>query len=461
MGWKEEIRHVVVLMLENQSFDRLLGFVRLPDPSEQLDGVRGDESVPAAPGGQSPVVRLRRATTPDAYVTDPCPGHQLEDATEQLFGQEHVPDPPTPTMNGFVLNYAKQPGEHGRPIGGERGAGIMECLDPALVPVISTLATNFVVCDRWFSSVPGPTWPNRFFAHAGTSSSVIDSPTDAQQIEGFLGTRFRMRSIYENLAQANRTWAVYFEDHAQAFALRNLHRFANDCFRRHDAFAADVAADHLPDYSFVEPVYMDGPDSHASDEHPPHHLLEGERFIAWVYDTLRSNPAVWERSLLVVLYDEHGGFYDHVPPPATVPPDDASAANAKFKFDRLGVRVPALLVSPWARKGHADHRTYDHTSLLATIKMLFGLPQFLTRRDAQANTFDESDFLDAPRAAADLPLNLLSLVPARPAAASRLGRGFSDLEQSLLALSTTLGKAGVGPFQGGATDGPGTRFQAP
>ena len=441
MTWKAEVEHVVVLMLENQSFDRLLGFVRLDDPAQRLDGVTGDEAIPAVPGDPTRRVRVRRATTPAAYVTDPTPGHQLEDITMQVFGAERVPEPPTPTMNGFVWSYSRQPGPDGRPLGIEPAEAIMECLDPALIPVLSTLARNFVVCDRWFSSVPGPTWPNRFFVHAATSNGLIESPTDAGALAGFLGTRFRLRTIYERLMARGRTWAIYFGDHAQAFGISTLHRYASDNFRRFDAFAFDVAAGTLPHYSFLEPTYMDAPGILAGDQHPPHYLLDGERLIAWVYDTLRGNEAVWRTSLLVLLYDEHGGFFDHVPPPATVPPDDASAGGAKFKFDRLGVRVPALLVSPWVRKGRVDHQVYDHTSLLATVKTLFGLPDFLTRRDAQANTLAEGNFLAAPRPLADTPSSLGALVPAHASGAARPGK-LSDLQQSLLTLRAALNAGG-------------------
>jgi phospholipase C len=186
---------------------------------------------------------------------------------------------------------------------------------------------------------------------------------------------------------------------------------------------------------------MDVPGSPASDQHPPHHLMAGERLIAWVYDTLRSNPALWRRTLLLLLYDEHGGFYDHVPPPAAAPPDDASAGSGQFTFDRLGVRVPALLISPWVRKGRADHRVYDHTSLLATLKGLFGLPAFLTRRDASANPLDDADFLETPRALDDTPANLGALLAGRPSSPPRKSK-LSDLQQSLLLLQQIQGTPG-------------------
>ncbi len=441
MGWKDEIQHVVVLMLENQSFDRLLGCLRLDDPAQRLDGLAGDVRLPADLASPARLVPLPRGTDSALYVTDPTPGHQLEDLSEQIFGQAQPPAGAAPSMTGFVANYARQEGDDGRPIGAERAAAALACLDPSLVPVISTLARSFVVCDRWFASAPGPTWPNRFFVHAATSNGYIDSPGNLEQLAGFLGGRFRFRTIFESLGAAGRTWAVYFGDHAQAFGIGSLHRYARDNFRRLDAFAAEVAAGTLPHYAFLEPQYMDAPGSPASDQHPPHHLVEGERLIAWVYDTLRSNPALWRRTLLLLLYDEHGGFYDHVPPPAAEPPDDASAGSSQFRFDRLGVRVPALLISPWVRKGRADHRVYDHTSLLATLKGLFGLPAFLTRRDARANPLDDADFLDSPRALDDTPANLGALLAGRPTPPPRKSK-LSDLQHSLLLLQQIQGTPG-------------------
>jgi phospholipase C len=437
MPWPDEIRHVVVLMLENQSFDRLLGFLRLDDPAERVDGVTGDETQPLVPGDPSRTVRVRRATSPEAYVSDPCPGHSLEDVNVQVFGGHPPPDPGAPTMDGFLWNYARQPGADGRPIGAERGAAIMDCLDPALLPVISALGRSFVVCDRWFASMPGPTWPNRFFVHAGTARGLLETPTEIGQLAGFLLPRYRMRTIFEALGDAGHTWAVYFGDHTQTFALAGLHRYADQGFRSLERFAEDVRAGTLPSYAFLEPVYLDTPVAPASDQHPPHDLVEGERLIAWVYDTLSGNEALWRRSLFVLLYDEHGGCYDHVPPPAAVPPDDESASNPRFAFDRLGARVPAVIASPWVRRGHVDHRVYDHTSLLATLRSLFGLPAPLTRRDAHASALDAANFLDAPRPAGDMPSNLGALLPPRRRG-GRVETRLSDLQQSLVLLERVL-----------------------
>ena len=443
------IRHVVVLVLENQSFDRLLGWVTLPDRAQRLDGLTGQESVPAAPPDPGNLVPVSKISTTDAYVTDPGPGHSIDDATLQIFGQRRVPDPPVPKNNGFVLSYAEQPGPGGHPIGPAAGRTIMQCLDPALVPVISTLTQNFVVCDHWFSSVPGPTWPNRFFLHAGTANGLLDTPETAGQLASkFFTSPYRMRSIFENLMDAGHSWKVYYDDYGQTFAFRNLHPYVSR-WERFEAFARDVARGALPEYSFIEPRGFSAPGWPANDQHPPHSVLEGERLIANVYDTLRSAEDVWRQCLFVLLYDEHGGFYDHVPPPAAVVPD-ATSGHAQFGFDRLGVRVPAILVSPWVGEGIADHTVYDHTSLPATLKTMFGLPRFLTARDAAAATF-EHNFLPQARSVTlrDLSARLraVSAAPApAPAASAPSDTGLSQHQKSLKSLAEVVAglKGGAG-----------------
>jgi phospholipase C len=445
MSAREAIRHVVVLMLENRSYDHMLGFLELDDPNERLEGLTGDEAIPPDPEAPTELVRVSRATTARAYVTDPDAGHQFADVTYQLFGRRTVPTPPTPLNNGFVRNYAEQLGHDGKPVGPDVGRTIMQCLDPSLLPVLSKLARSFVVCDHWFSSLPGPTWPNRFFVHAATSAGLTDTPSSRDVFDSSLfGGPYRMRTIYQNLLDRGHTWKVYFHDGAQAFALRNLHRYA-DLFQRFEdarpgqsTFLDDAAAGTLPDYAFIEPQYFSLLDAPANDDHPPHDLVEGERLIATVYDALRANEDVWQHCVFVIVWDEHGGFYDHVPPPAAVPPDGIVSATTGFRFDRLGVRVPALLVSPWVGKGKADHTVYDHSSLPATVKWLFGLPDFLTERDRAANTFDRN-FLAEPRATTDTPSNLSALVPRVPIPAVAADeRDLSDHQQALHALARAL-----------------------
>jgi phospholipase C len=311
----------------------------------------------------------------------------------------------------------------------------MRCLDPTLVPALTTLARSFTVCDHWFASVPGPTWPNRYFLHAGTAKGFLTTPeTPAQFVSQFWTSPYDMPTIFESLGDRGLTWTIYFDDYAQAFALRRLHPYA-DRFQRYEQFAQDVARGTLPTYAFIEPRSFSAPGYPANDQHPPHDLLEGEKLIAEVYDTLRANDTLWRQSLLVVPYDEHGGFYDHVAPPRALPPDASRARPSGFAFDRLGVRVPAILVSPWVAAGRVDHTVYDHTSVPATIKKMFGLPRFLTARDAAANTFDRNFLPDARSVSLT---NLRRLVPTT-ASVAPVGGSMSAYQRSLQALAEAVG----------------------
>ncbi len=344
MGALDEIQHVVVLMFENQSFDRLLGYLTLDDPGQNLEGLSGNESNPMSPPGDLTPIPVTKLSSASAYV-----------------------------MN--------------------------------------------------------------FFAHAATANGLLVTPeTPSQLASQFWGSPYRMRSIFENLQDRGHDWTVYFDDYSQVFALRNLHARI-DRFQKFERFAADVAAGSLPRYSFIEPRSFSALGYPANDQHPPHSLVEGERLLANVYDTLRGEEAVWRRCLLVVLYDEHGGFYDHVPPPRAVPPDDVKATGSGFGFDRVGVRVPALLVSPWVGEGRADHTVYDHTSLLATLKKMLDLPSFLTARDAAANTF-EGNFLTDARAVS--LTNLSARVPEVTTAPAPGSEKMSTHQRSLLALARVL-----------------------
>jgi hypothetical protein len=142
----------------------------------------------------------------------------------------------------------------------------------------------------------------------------------------------------------------------------------------------------LPTYSFIEPRYFDFLSFKANDQHPPHDVALGDVLIADVYESLRLSP-IWGSTLLVVVWDEHGGIYDHVLPPKTVNPDNLVHVDPPFDFTRLGVRVPAVLISPWIPRGTVDSTVYDHTSVSASLNELLDLPEFLTKRDAAAETF--------------------------------------------------------------------------
>lgn len=426
------ISQIVVLMLENRSFDHMLGFAGL---GAGLSGSESNDPVPTQPG-QSVKVSKDAAYTGDLVVD---PSHRFEDINIQLFGVASPPVPPPAKTNiGFVLNYAQQPG-----VTAATAPNIMKCFDPTRLPALTTLAQEFVVCDQWFSSVPAQTWPNRFFMHAATSMGQIDNQSRV----------YSCRTVYDNLSDAEIDWRVYFHDLPQCIMLASLRKPA---YRKNfkvfaERFALDCMTGLLPQYSFIEPRYFDFLSFKANDQHPPHDVALGDHLVADVYEAIRNSP-MWDTTLLVILWDEHGGLYDHVLPPATVNPDGLIHQSPDFDFTRLGLRVPAVLVSPYLERGKVDSTIYDHTSVLASAKELFDLSDFLTRRDAAANTVGHlvtdskrtGTPMTLPRAQADVPLPVApttSLMTADQMAATlpmASGAPLSEFQESLIGLTKTL-----------------------
>lgn len=384
------IEHVIVLMLENRSFDHFFGF--LYPQSLTFEGLTGNEFNLADPldAESTKYFVNRNARSKDL---DEDSGHDFEDVHEQLFG---IPlggtGEPTPPVNGgFVRNYERK----------NSGAGhrIMNCFEPKTLPVLSRLAEEFAVCDHWFSSTPGPTWPNRLFVHTGSSDGRVDNS-------------YRLyddRTVFNLLSAAGKTWSFYLEGHVtQAMALTKLWSFKKWAFRRLDTFKDLAAQGKLLNYSFIEPRFFRADGFKApTDQHPPHDVHRGEELIADVYKAVRNSP-LWEKSLLVITHDEHGGLYDHVHPPPAVPPGPESA-DPPFKFDRYGVRVPAVVVSPYIAKKTVVNTEFDHTSIIATVRKLFGVSEHLRDRDAVAATIDECLNLSSPRT--DAPLDIRDTVP--------------------------------------------------
>ena len=383
---KSPIEHIVVLMMENRSYDHMLGY--LPH-GHGLTGEEHNLVDPADPSSEKVYVSNR-----SGYVTEPNPSHDVVSVERQVYGAVGQVVHPAP-MSGFVkMQIETAQGDL------EVGKKIMECFDPAKIPALTTLAREFVVCDRWHSSVPGPTWLNRFFVHAATSDGV--SRDDAKH-------PYRMKTIFDLLSDSGFTWTVYYGDIPQCIILERLGEKLGH-FKKFHRFYEDVEHGDLAAYSFIEPRFMSFHRWQATDQHPPHDVRLGEYLIAEVYDTLRASR-YWEKSLLVIVYDEHGGFFDRVPPPDQVPnPDGKVAVDPPFDFTRLGVRVPAVLVSPWVEKGQIDSTLYEHASLPATVRTLFGLPEALTARDRAANTFEKNLSRNTPRS--DAPIRLP--VPGRP-----------------------------------------------
>jgi phospholipase C len=420
--------HVVVLMLENRSFDHMLGYFQ--PAGNTVDGLKGNESNRsdiANPSSTLTTVSNNAAYTGDftlpgnpGKTTEVDPGHEFTDVDAQLYARVGGQRPAAPNNLGFVDNYRRRPNSSTA-----LAPNVMKCFGPDRVPVLTTLASEFAVCDKWFSSVPGPTWPNRLFVHCGTSDGNV---VHKNQLYG-------MRTVEKLLRNKKRSSRIYAGDIAQSLLLREL-IFMGGVFSFMDAFYAHVRQRKLPTYSFIEPDYFGG---NATDQHPPHDVAVGEDLIGKVYEALRQSP-YWEKSVLVVLYDEHGGLYDHVPPPAAVNPDGKSSANPPFDFKRLGVRVPAVVVSPFVPKGTVDSTVYDHTSITATLRKWFGLGP-LTQRDAAANTFDGLLSLTTPRT--DAPVKLKRPERLRVRAAARAAPApapLSDLQRQLVDLADLVAK---------------------
>ena len=399
----DRIKHVFVLMLENRSFDHMLGFFRLegvdaitgqPTSTERLDPAR--DWNPGPDGKPVPV------SFPADWAMSHDPGHEFPDVQEQLCGVNGV----FPYINnsGFVNNYAKvdpaHPGE------------IMKCYAPEQLPVMTTLAREFAVCDHWFSSMPGPTWPNRFFIHAASSGGLDHSPTTENIASSILvnGYKFDNGTIYDRLDDEGISWTIYKGDaFPQALAISGMTlRLAEGRLRDFEDFSKHVQdPNYSTSYAFIEPDYHVAADFvRGNSQHPKDDVTRGEALLKQVYETIRNSPH-WENSVLIVTHDEHGGFYDHVPAPRTVAPGDSTTSpeNNRYTFDFtwLGVRVPAIVISPPIPGGTIDHTVYDHTSALATLEHIFGLLP-LTERDKQANTFYHLFSLDSPRT--DAPLTL-------------------------------------------------------
>ncbi len=250
------------------------------------------------------------------------------------------------------------------------------------LPALHRLAREFLICDHWYSSLPGPTWPNRFFALTGTSMGRVNMPEDGEHTVDFQGWYQQDQStLFDRLSEQGISWKIHFHDIPQTVCL--MHQRSPENAARYfpiSEFYKDARGPEgeFPAFCFIEPDYNGITEN---DDHPPHDIMKAQKLLADVYNALRSNEHLWNSTLLVVLYDEHGGFYDHAEPPSTVPPDDH---HEEYTFDRLGVRVPALLISPWVRQGF-DSTPFDHTSLLKYLIEKWQLGP-LGKRTAQANS---------------------------------------------------------------------------
>lgn len=391
------IKHIVVLMMENRSFDNLLGWLKR-DKNAKIDGLTGSEKLPRDPKDLSkgfvPVTRGGYDISPDD------PKHTFDEIAIQINGDK---------MNGFVFDSLSYKQNETNPV---------SMFDHRSAPIINTLADEFAVFDRWFCSIPTSTDPNRAFAMSGTSQGVLTN---------YNGTRWTQQSYLDYLREHNRTYAGYYQDDVWVFGYFEDMQTAEVASHIHlldQHFFADAAAGTLPAFSWLQPRSSTiSPTRTPTWQHPDASVALGEELIKQVYEALRAGPG-WEDTLLLITYDEHGGFYDHVAPPRHgVPAPDASVADNGFAFDQLGIRVPTLAISPWIAKGRLVHDAlpnerptrfsqFESTSIMATANILLGLKDEgaapLGERMAWANTF-AGLFDELPYPRSDCPMQLPAL----------------------------------------------------
>jgi phospholipase C len=429
------IEHIVVLMLENRSFDHMLGYLysengNVSPRGDAFDGLTGRESCPDATGNPISVYRIT-PDTPHTYLMPGAdPGEGFAATNAQLFGTETPAPGAKETNQGFVRNYAKaiaaNRAKHWYVVPGTTPEMIMGCYAPETLPVLSALARSYAVCDHWFCSAPTMTMPNRAFACAGTSQGHLDDHTKI----------FTVPSIFGSMSDHSVPWKIYGYDKSPLTRLDfpDTTGAASTHFGLFTDFWADAAAGTLPAYAFLEPSWS----SNGNSQHPNYDVALGEQLLLDTYRAVHDGPA-WSSTLLIITYDEHGGCYDHVAPPAGATPPDHAVGEFGFDLTRFGLRVPTVLVSPLIEAGTvfrvpAGGVPLDHTSILATVQHRWSLPP-LTARDAVAPDVSAVLSLATPRT--DDPLTGIT-APAASALPTALTGTPSHLQQVQADLASRL-----------------------
>lgn len=340
----------VILMMENRSFDHYLGALRLIEGRDVV-GLSGTEKNPAPDGTFVDVFKLEDFTPAD-------PPHGWDDCHNQFNGGKN---------DGFVLAHA-----------GNSQADVMGYYVREQIPITYALADAHAICDHWFASVMGPTWPNRFYLHGASSKGQ----------KGNLPV-FGFKSIFGLLDDAGISHRVYYHDVAWCsgayFKTSGLSGIEN--------FFKDAENGTLPNVVFIDPQFLG---QGANDDHPDHDVRLGQALIASVYAALGKSPQ-WNKCMFILTYDEHGGFFDHVVPPTT--------SDDEADFRQMGFRVPSIVAGPFVKTGCTVTTEFEHVSILRTLARRFGLPLLNTRMSA-ANDLSsciQPAYFDTPRPAVSLP----------------------------------------------------------
>jgi phospholipase C len=417
MDNKSIFKNVVVLMLENRSFDNLLGYLYedgVPK-GKSFEGLQGGSISNPVPSRVAKNKQIEVAAADSYHQPYPDPGEEYQHVNTQLFNcidSDNIgidqskmkspynipsPMPNSPAMKGFVNDYINTMQALNGEVPSETDySQIMQCFKPDKVPVLSTLAKEFAVFDHWFCSVPSQTWCNRAFWHASTSggkviNAVGEGGSTLESVESFLDWTKQVWSqptLFDRLKSKNKTYTIYADLFPLTCVVNGID-YLDDTKLSFNDFLDDAKKGALPDYSFIEPKFFgQHNDQHPSAEHKPTRdgsVLLGEKLIADVYNAIKNSPQR-DDTLLIITHDEHGGCFDHVSPPTAIAPVEGMKGQKGFQFDRYGVRVPMVMISPYIEKNTIVNEVHDHSSFIKTLSELWGFDN-LTDRDKNATPF--------------------------------------------------------------------------
>ncbi|AWF80548.1 phosphoesterase [Microbulbifer sp. A4B17] len=457
----DQIDHIVVVMLENRSFDHMLGFLYTDQNNQSplghpYEGLTGEEANPDGKGNTVKVFKIPSDQHP-YYWPGVNPGEGYYSTNSQLFGDYKTPQAGTEATNqGFITDFAftlqwkrkdnEKKANRWPIVEGTEPSDIMGMYSPELLPVLSGLARSYAVCDHWYSSVPTQTLPNRAFVHMATSLGRLNNHDK----------KYNATTIFNLLEDAQLQWSLYGYQDDPILTRESLQALpANPeygSFGNFDAFKQAAGNGSLASYTFLTPEWGFS----GNSQHPNYDVAKGEQYLYNIYQTLRNSP-VWNKTLLIITYDEHGGTYDHVAPPENAAQPADCPDNEGFNFQRFGVRVPTVLVSPLIEAGTVfrvsepdqglngntpSTTPFDHTSILATLEKRFGLSS-LTARDAAAP--DIGSVLTRTTARDDYPLR--GVTPPKTEVAPVLENNgswgqASELQKAEVELTSQLSKEG-------------------